>query len=114
MKYALNLAEDNRILSAWKVLTNGNYDGMPIVDVLPDGCVSDYLYVEGQYVFDPLPEPSMRPVAPHNITEGEYITVNGVLYKATANIPSGENIVTGQNAIATTIEEQLAELTKGE
>lgn len=57
MKYALNLAEDNRILSAWKVLPNGNYEGMPLVDVLPEGDISDYLYVDGQYVYDPLPEP---------------------------------------------------------
>ena len=55
-----------------------------------------------------------RTVAPHNIIAGEYVTVNGTLYKATDNIPSGESIVNGQNAIETTIEEQLAELAKGE
>ena len=54
-----------------------------------------------------------KTVAPRNITAGEYITVNGVLYKITANIPNGERIVTGQNAIETTVEEQLYEL-KGE
>lgn len=64
MKYALNLAEDNRILSAWKVLPNGNYDGMPLVDVLPDGDVSDYLYVDDRYVYDPLPEPEPPEPAP--------------------------------------------------
>lgn len=57
MKYALNLAEDNRILSAWVVLENGNYDGMPFVDELPDGDVSDYLYQDGQYVYAPRPKP---------------------------------------------------------
>ena len=64
MKYALNLSEDKRILSACVVLPNGNYDGMPIVDVLPDGDVSDYLYVDGQYVYDPLPEPEPPEPAP--------------------------------------------------
>ena len=64
MKYALNLAEDNRILSAWKVLPSGNYDGMPLVDVLPDGNVSDYLYVDGQYVYEPLPEPEQPETEP--------------------------------------------------
>ena len=54
------------------------------------------------------------PVAPRNIVTGEYITVGGVLYKATDNIPSGERIITGQNAIKTTYEEQLYELNKGE
>lgn len=118
MKYALNLAEDKRILSAWKVLPNGNYDGMPLVDVLPDGDISDYLYVNGQYVYDPLPEPEQPkpavPTAPRNIVAGEYISVNGVLYKATMNIPNGGNIIVGQNAVKTTVEEQLYELTKGE
>jgi len=59
-------------------------------------------------------EAAAGPTAPRNILAGEYVTVNGVLYKATANIPSGERIVTGQNAVETTIEEQLAELAKGE
>jgi hypothetical protein len=45
------------------------------------------------------------PNAPRNITAGEYITVNGILYKATSNIPNGEPIITGQNAVETTIEE---------
>jgi hypothetical protein len=55
-----------------------------------------------------------KSVAPRNITAGEYITVNGVLYKVTANIPHGEPIVTGQNAVETTVEQQLYELMKGE
>lgn len=55
-----------------------------------------------------------KTVAPRNITAGEYITVNSVLYLAISNIPCCEPIITGQNAIETTIEEQLAELAKGE
>lgn len=56
-----------------------------------------------------------KTIAPRNITEGEYITVNGVLCKATVNIPNGERIITGQNAIETTVEAQLYELDmKGE
>ena len=54
------------------------------------------------------------PIAPRNILEGEYITVSGVLYKATDNIPAGERIIVGQNATETTYEEQLYELTRGE
>lgn len=57
MAIALKLYEDNRIHSACTVLPNGNYDGMPIVDTLPDGKLPDYLYVDGQYVYDPLPVP---------------------------------------------------------
>lgn len=48
--------------------------------------------------------------APRNIVAGEYITIEGVLYKATENIPNGEPIIIGQNAIVTTVEEQLYEL----
>lgn len=57
MNYALNLAKNNRILSAWVVLPNRNYDGMPIVTTLPDGNLVDYRYVNGVYVLDPLPRP---------------------------------------------------------
>lgn len=53
------------------------------------------------------------PIAPCNITEGEYVTIGGVLYKASMNIPSGERVIVGQNAIETTVEAQLYEL-KGE
>lgn len=56
---------------------------------------------------------SNQVTAPHNITAGEYVTINGVLFKATDNIPNGEPVIVGQNAIATTVEEQLYEL-KGE
>lgn len=55
--YALNLAEDNRILSACVVLPNGDYGDMPIVKTLPDGDVSDYIFMNGICVYDPLPEP---------------------------------------------------------
>ena len=57
MMYALSLSGDNRILSACVVLPYGVYDGMPIVSVLPDGKLNDHLYVNGEYVYDPLPEP---------------------------------------------------------
>lgn len=55
--YALNIdKETNRILSACVVLENGNYDGMPIVNELPEGNIADYMYVDGKYVFEPLPK----------------------------------------------------------
>ena len=55
MMYALNLNEDNRILS----VTFDQYapPEQPRVDELPEGDVSDYLYVGGEYVYDPLPVP---------------------------------------------------------
>ncbi len=52
--YALNLDEDDRILS----VTYETYAvaGMPIVEVLPDGDITDYKYIDGSYVYDPLPK----------------------------------------------------------
>ena len=55
--YALNLAEDGRILSACVVLPNREYDVHTLVPILPEGNISDYLYVNDRYIYDPLPEP---------------------------------------------------------
>ena len=65
--YALNVNEDGRILSACIALPNGDYKGMEIVNTLPDGDITDYLYVDGAYVYDPLPEP--EPVEPEPTPE---------------------------------------------
>ena len=58
--YSLNLDTDNRILSACICLEGFEYTN--IVDILPDGDISDYKYIDGEYVYDPLPEP--EPVEP--------------------------------------------------
>ena len=60
--YALNLDKDNRIHSAWKVLPNGNYEGMPIVDTLPEGNLPDYQYINGEYIYNPLPKEEVKEV----------------------------------------------------
>jgi FKBP-type peptidyl-prolyl cis-trans isomerase 2 len=113
MKYALNLSEDGRILSA----TYEQYapaDSV-LVDTLPEGDITHYRYENGQYVYDPpKPKENAHVVAPCNILIDECITINGVMYKAIENIPNGASIITGQNAVITTVEEQLFEMTKGE
>ena len=55
--YALNLNEENRILS----VTFDKYapDTHPRVEELPEGNIADYLYVDGEFVHDPLPEPEV-------------------------------------------------------
>ena len=55
MKYALNLETDGRILSA----TYEEYASPDaiLVDKLPEGNIYEYRYVDGKYVYDPLPEP---------------------------------------------------------
>lgn len=57
MKYALNLAEDGRILSATFAKYAG--PGAVLVDELPEGNLSDYLFVGGVYVYDPIPVPEV-------------------------------------------------------
>ena len=54
--YALNLNSDNRILSACIVLPSTPAD-LPRVDALPEGDVNDWLFVDNQFVYDPLPTP---------------------------------------------------------
>lgn len=54
--YALNLNSDNRILSACVVLPSTPAD-LPRVDALPEGDINDWLFVDGEYVYDPLPRP---------------------------------------------------------
>ena len=53
--YGLTLDKNNRITDV------GIYSVYPKdvvrVDTLPDGNYYDYLYIDGQYVYDPLPEP---------------------------------------------------------
>lgn len=55
MKYALSLEEDGRILS----VTYEKYasEGMPIVDERPEGNVTDYLFLNDQYIYDPQTKP---------------------------------------------------------
>lgn len=58
--YALNLAENGRILSA----THEKYapKNAVLVDALPNGDISDYLYADGEYIYEPIPKPEV-PVA---------------------------------------------------
>lgn len=49
-----------------------------------------------------------------NMLEGEYLTVRDTLYRTTRNIPAGEALIPGQNVMETTLEQLLAQLTKGE
>ena len=60
--YSLNLDKDGRILSACICLEGFEYEN--VVDTLPDGNVSDYKYINGEYVYDPLPEPEPQQEEP--------------------------------------------------
>ena len=66
--YALNLADDGRILSA----TEDKYgaEGQPRVATLPSDDLYDYKYIDGEFVYDPLPQPEPEP-APEYVTYDE-------------------------------------------
>lgn len=64
MIYALNLSAEKRILSACVVLPGGKYDSMPTVEELPDGDITEYRYLGGQYIHDPLPKPEQEQPEP--------------------------------------------------
>ena len=53
MRYALNVSDDGRILSA----TFEEHAGVdqPLVDKLPDGDLYEYRYIDGEFIHDPLP-----------------------------------------------------------
>ena len=57
---ALNISEDNRILSACKVLPHGNYTNMPIVESLPEGNLPDYQYINNEFIYNPLPKEKIK------------------------------------------------------
>ena len=60
--YSLNLYTDNRVLSACVCLDCFEY--INIVETLPEGDISDYKYIDGKYVYDPLPKPEPQPEEP--------------------------------------------------
>lgn len=55
MIYALNLADDGRVLSV--TLDRFAPADQPRVETLPEGDVTEYRYVDGEYIHDPLPVP---------------------------------------------------------
>lgn len=69
VRLGLTLDEDGRIVS----VTEKRYapNGAVIVDSLPDGNPADYLYVNGEYIYDPLPVPEPGEPQP---TQEERIT----------------------------------------
>lgn len=54
--FGMKLNDDGRIMHACKVLRGGDYTNMTVVDMLPEGDVTDWLFVDGEYIYDPLPE----------------------------------------------------------
>lgn len=87
MMYALNLADDGRVLS----VTYDQYApaSQPRVDALPEGNLYEYRYVDGEFVHDPLPAPD--PVAPVPTTEERLAAVEAQLAAYEAAYAEGVN-----------------------
>jgi len=68
--YALNLADDGRILSV--TFDRFAPPEQPRVEVLPDGDITEYRYVDGEYIHDPLPDPEQPEET--KLTQEERIT----------------------------------------
>lgn len=70
--YSLNLDVDKRVLSACVCLDGFEYKN--IVDELPEGDITNYKYIDGEYVYDPLPveevveEPSQLDILEAQVT----------------------------------------------
>ena len=72
--YSLNLDSENRILSACICLEGQEY--INIVDTLPESDITDYKYIDGEYVYDPLP--SLESVDPEPTTDDIINTLLGI------------------------------------
>ena len=68
-KYALNLAEDGRVLSA--TYERFAAPGAVLVETIPEGNLSDYRCQDGAFVYDPLPEPEPVPEEPSQLDRVE-------------------------------------------
>ena len=83
--YALNLGIDGRVLSA----TFPEYApaGTPLAEALPEGNISDYLYRDGAFLYEPLPRPG--PAAPGPTVESRVAK----LEKDSAELTEAVNIL---------------------
>lgn len=87
------------------------------VDELPEG--SGILKVDApnnRIWWEPVPEPAepQPPTADRDYESGEYLTVDGVLYRVLLPIFAGAQITVGTNVEATTIESEIANLNREE
>lgn len=76
-KYALTVAEDGRILSV--TYEKYAHESAVFVDSLPEGDVTEYRYVDGNYIHDPLPQPEPEPQSEVKVTTEDILnTLLGV------------------------------------
>lgn len=72
--YALNLDNNGRILSA--TFPEYAVEGMMLVESLPDGDITDYLWIDGAYKYDPVPIDTPAPTLESRIETVEADTAD--------------------------------------
>lgn len=83
MKIALNLSDDGRILSV--TFDRFAPPEQPRVENLPDGDITEYRYVDGEYIHEPLPEtelPEEKPTVEERVSALEVTTDDIILMMA--------------------------------
>lgn len=65
MIYALNIADDGRILSV--TFDRFAPPEQPRVDTLPDGDITEYRYVDDEYIHDPMTKQEENPTTDERI-----------------------------------------------
>ena len=68
-KYALNLAEDGRVLSA--TYERFAAPGAVLVEAIPEGNLADYRWQDGVFVLDPLTDTEPEPETPSQLDRVE-------------------------------------------
>ena len=109
MMYALNLDKEHRILSA--TFDEFAPKSQPRVSTLPTGNITDYLYENGGYVYDPLPAPPEPKLsATKKMIPSEYFAIDNNIFQATTTIPAGDAVIPGTNCIVINMADALNEL----
>ena len=85
MKYALNISETNAILSATYEEFAG--EGCPIVNHLPDGDISDYDFINGEYVLNEERQKAREEQEEAKTTEEIYAEALNLLGVQTEEVP---------------------------
>lgn len=67
--FALNLGENGRVMSVTKPEYAPAY--AVTVEALPEGDTHEYRYVDGAFIYDPLPEPEPTPATPTQLDRVE-------------------------------------------
>ena len=76
--YALNLSDDERILSVCIALPT-TPNTLPRIDLLPNGEITDYRYENGEYIYDPLLDQPNQPLREIDVLKEQVAAIEDAL-----------------------------------